>query len=54
MNITSLPSGDRARIIEAKRTFEKGYLPNCTTRFTNSRKMSGRTVYRIKGGNGEN
>jgi hypothetical protein len=46
--------GDRVRISKAKRTFEKGYLPNWTTElFTISRKVPGRNVYRIEDDHGE-
>ena len=46
--------GDRVRISKAKRTFEKGYLPNWTTElFTISRKVPGRNAYRIEDDHGE-
>ena len=49
-----LQVGDRVRISKAKRTFEKGYLPNWTKElFTISRKVPGRNVYRIQDDHGE-
>jgi hypothetical protein len=43
-----LKVGDRVRISKAKRTFDKGYLPNWTTElFTISRKVPVRNAYRI-------
>jgi hypothetical protein len=46
--------GDRVRISKAKRTFEKGYLPNWTTElFTISRKVPGRNAYCIEDDHGE-
>ena len=51
---TRLKVGDRVRISKAKRTFEKGYLPNWTTElFTISRKVPGRQAYRIRDDHGE-
>ena len=45
---------DHVRISKAKRTFEKGYLPNLTTElFTIFRKVPGRNAYRIKDDHGE-
>ncbi|XP_055997764.1 uncharacterized protein LOC130047190 [Ostrea edulis] len=53
-NTLSLQVGDRVRISKAKRTFDKGYLPNWTTElFTISRKVPGRNIYRIKDDHGE-
>ncbi|XP_061166280.1 uncharacterized protein LOC133175179 [Saccostrea echinata] len=48
--------GDRVRISKAKRTFEKGYLPNWTTElFTISKRVAGRYpyVYKIQDDHGE-
>ncbi|XP_061170748.1 uncharacterized protein LOC133180198 [Saccostrea echinata] len=48
--------GDRVRISKAKRTFEKGYLPNWTTElFTISKRVPGRYpyVYKIQDDHGE-
>jgi hypothetical protein len=51
---STLKVGDRERISKAKRTFEKGYLPNWTTElFTISRKVPGRNAYRIVDDHGE-
>ena len=50
----TLQVGDRVRISKAKRTFDKGYLPNWTTElFTISRKVPGQNVYRIQDDHGE-
>ncbi|XP_062612992.1 uncharacterized protein LOC134274775 [Saccostrea cucullata] len=49
-------TGDQVRISKAKRTFEKGYLPNWTTElFTISQRVPGRYpyVYRVQDYNGE-
>jgi hypothetical protein len=51
---SALKVSDRVRIRKAKRTIEKGYLPNWTTElFTISRKVPGRDAYLIVDDHGE-
>jgi hypothetical protein len=51
---SALKVGNRVWIRKAKRTFEKGYLPNLTTELvTISRKVPGRNAYRIEDHHGE-